>query len=84
MKKVMINVDFIDAETGKVRKAGTKVNLTEDRIAEIRAVNPELITVMGTVEEKKGKGSAKGDGTEQDNQGTAQGNGAEQNGQATE
>lgn len=58
MKKVMINVDFIDAATGKVRKAGTKVNLTEDRIAEIRAVNPELITVMGTVEEKKGKESA--------------------------
>lgn len=71
MKKVMINVDFIDAETGKVRKAGTKVNLTEDRIAEIRAVNPELITVIGTVEEKKGKEPA-------------QGNGAEENGQATE
>lgn len=53
MKKVMINVDFIDAETGKVRKAGTKVNLTEDRVAQIRAVNEELITVIGTVEEKK-------------------------------
>ena len=53
MKKVMINIDFIDAETGKVRKAGTKVKLTEDRVAEIRAVNPELITVIGTVEEPK-------------------------------
>ena len=68
MKKVMINVDFIDAETSKVRKAGTKVNLTEERVAEIRGVNAELITVIGTVEEKKGKGSAKGDDTEQDNQ----------------
>lgn len=50
MKKVMINIDFIDAETGKVRKAGTKVNLAEERVAEIRAVNPDLITVIGTVE----------------------------------
>ena len=65
MKKVLINVDFIDAGTGKVRKAGTKANLSDDRIAEIRAVNPELITVMGTVEEKKGKEPAQGDGTEQ-------------------
>ena len=53
MKKVMINIDFIDAETGKVRKAGTKVKLTEERVAEIRAVNPDLITVIGTVEEPK-------------------------------
>lgn len=65
MKKVMVNIDFIDAGTGKVRKAGTKVNLTEDRIAEIRAVNPEIITVIGTVEEKKGKESAQSNGTEQ-------------------
>lgn len=56
MKKVMINKDFIDAITGKVRKAGTKVKLTEDRVAEIRAVDPELITVMGTVEEPKQAG----------------------------
>lgn len=53
MKKVMINIDFIDAETGKIRKAGTKVNLTEERVAEIRAVNPDLITVIGTVEKPK-------------------------------
>ena len=71
MKKVVINVDFIDAETGKVRKAGTKANLTEERVAQIRGVNTELITVIGTVEEKKGKDSA-------------QDNGEEQNGQVTE
>lgn len=65
MKKVMVNIDFIDAGTGKVRKAGTKVNLTEDRIAEIRAVNPEIITVIGTVEEKKGKEPAQSNATEQ-------------------
>lgn len=53
MKKVIINTDFIDAETGKVRKAGSKVKLTEARVAEIRAVNPDLITVYGTVEEPK-------------------------------
>ena len=52
MKKVMINVEFIDAETGKRRKAGSKVQMTEARVEAIRAVDPNLITVYGTVEEK--------------------------------
>ena len=41
MKKVMINVDFIDAETGKRRKAGSKVQMTEARVEAIR--NSELV-----------------------------------------
>ena len=48
--KVLINTDFIDAVTKKLRKAGTKVELTEERIAAIREVNPDFIAVIGTVE----------------------------------
>lgn len=53
MKKVMINADFIDRETGKIRKAGKTVELSDERVEEIKSVNPELITVLGTVPEKK-------------------------------
>jgi RNA:NAD 2'-phosphotransferase (TPT1/KptA family) len=48
--KVLINTDFIDAVTKKLRKAGTKVELSEDRIAAIREVNPDFITVIGGAE----------------------------------
>ena len=53
MKKVMINIDFIDAHTGKRHKAGNKEKMSEERVAEIRAVNPDLITVIGSEEEPK-------------------------------
>lgn len=56
MKKVIINVDFIDAHTGKVRKAGSKAQMTNERVEEIRAVNPDLITVYGSVEEPQQAG----------------------------
>lgn len=52
MKKlVMINVDFIDAYTGEMHRAGDKVEMTEARIAEVKAVDPEFVSVIGTVEE---------------------------------
>ncbi len=53
MKKVIINSDFVDRETGKVRKAGKTVELPDERVEEIKSVNPDLITVIGTVAEKK-------------------------------
>lgn len=61
MKKVMINIDFIDAHTGKRHKAGTKEKMSEERVAEIRAVNPDLITVIGSVEEPKQAADQTGD-----------------------
>lgn len=51
MKIVMVNVDFIDAYTGEMHKTGSKVEMTEDRIAEVKAVNPEFVSVIGTVAE---------------------------------
>lgn len=63
MKKVMINIDFIDAHTGKRHKAGNKEKMSEDRVTEIRAVNPDLITVIGSVEEPKQATEQTGDQT---------------------
>lgn len=63
MKKVMINIDFNDAHTGKRHKAGTKEKMSEERVAEIRAVNPELITVIGSADEPKQAAAQTGDQT---------------------
>lgn len=52
MKKVLVNFDFIDAYTGKLRKAGSKAEMTDERIAEIKSINPDFVTVIGVVEEK--------------------------------
>lgn len=48
-KKVIINENFKDRYTGKMRVAGKKVEMTEDRIKEIKEVNPYFITVIGNV-----------------------------------
>ncbi len=57
MKKVIVNVEFIDRYSKKKVKAGSKLKLTEERIAEINSVNPHFITVIGNVEEPDdGKG----------------------------
>lgn len=54
MKKVVVNVPFIDRYTGKLLKAdGKPVEMTEERIAEIKEVNPNFISVVGNVEEPK-------------------------------
>lgn len=53
MKKlVLINVDFKDAYTGEIHRAGDKVVMTAERITEVKSVNPEFVTVIGIVEEE--------------------------------
>jgi hypothetical protein len=52
MKKiVLVNYDFKDAYSGKLHKAGDKVKMTDERIAEVKAVNPDFVSVIGIVEE---------------------------------
>lgn len=52
MKKiVLVNVDFRDVYTGELHKAGTKCEMTDARIAEVKAVNPEFVSVIGAVAE---------------------------------
>lgn len=52
MKKiVLVNIDFIDAYTGKLHTSGSRVEMTAERIAEVKAVNPEFVSIVGNVEE---------------------------------
>lgn len=53
MKKVLINADFKDRYTGEMHKAGKTEEMPEERIAEIKEVNPNFISVVGNVEEPK-------------------------------
>lgn len=55
MKIVVINYDFRDVYTGKIHKAGTGKTeiMTDERIAEIKAVNPDFITVVGVVKDEE-------------------------------
>lgn len=49
-KIVLVNIDFKDVYTGKLHKAGDKVEMTDERITEVRSVNPEFVSVIGTAE----------------------------------
>ena len=51
-KLCLINVDFKDVYDPKtIYKAGQKEVFTDERIAEIRTVNPDFVTIMAVVEE---------------------------------
>lgn len=47
MKRVVVNVGFIDAYTGEKYKAGEVITLTEERIAEVREIDKNLISIVG-------------------------------------
>ena len=51
--KVEINISFIDKHSGKLLKAGEKMTMTNERVAEVMGENPHLVTVI--VEPKKKK-----------------------------
>lgn len=52
MKRVLINTNFIDVYTGNLHEAGSYEEMTEERIAEIKAVNPNFVDVVGNAESK--------------------------------
>ena len=52
MKKiVMVNVGFKDAYTGKEYVAGKPIVLSEQRVAEVKEIDKNLISVIGNAEE---------------------------------
>ena len=63
MKKVLINVEFRDVYTGEVYTPGKTYPMTEERVKEIKEVNPNFVTVVGNAKEaksgSKGKNSKK-------------------------
>lgn len=69
-KKVLINQPFKDIyNPKKIYKPGDTAEMTVERITEIKAVNPDFVTVIGNVEEPpveepsaEGKDDGKGEG----------------------
>lgn len=57
MKTVLINIPFRDAHTDELYEAGKTYPMSEDRIAEVKEVNPNFITVVAgaAADSKKGK-----------------------------
>lgn len=53
MKKVLINIDFKDRYNGKTHIAGHTEDMSEERISEIKEVNPHFITVIGNADDGK-------------------------------
>lgn len=54
MKKlVLINEDFKDVYTGKMHVAGSREEMTEERISEITGVNPNFVSVIGAAKKEK-------------------------------
>ena len=67
MKKVVVNVPFFDRYTGELHKAdGKPIEMTEERVAEVKEVNPHFITVVGNVEEPKKADDKKSDNKKSD------------------
>ena len=53
MKKlVLINEKFKDVYSKKIYKAGDTEEMTVERITEIKAVNPNFVTIIGDVKEE--------------------------------
>ena len=47
MKTVLVNVPFRDKYTGEVYDAGKTYPMTAERVAEVKEVNPNFVTVVG-------------------------------------
>lgn len=55
MKKVKVLVAFNDKITGKSYEVNDEIELTEDRIAEVTKVNPNMILVVGNAKKPRAK-----------------------------
>jgi len=55
MKRVKVLVPFTDAVIGDIYKKDSEIELSDERIAEIKAVNVNMIEVIGEVEEEPAK-----------------------------
>lgn len=52
MMKVKVLIPFIDKITGEYRAAGDIIEVSEERLAEIKAVSVNMVLVLGEVKKK--------------------------------
>lgn len=55
MKKVRVLVPFILGDTGELLKAGKEVDVTEDQLARIKAISPNMVEVLGDAKKPRTK-----------------------------
>lgn len=55
MKKVRVLVPFILGDTGEYLKAGKEVEVTDDQLARIKAVSPNMVEVLGDAKKPRAK-----------------------------
>jgi hypothetical protein len=59
MLRVEVLIPFIDKETSNVRVKGEIFEISEERLAEIKSVNVNMVLVLGEVETKPKKTTKK-------------------------
>jgi hypothetical protein len=59
MLRVEVLIPFIDKETSNVRVKGEIFEVSEERLAEIKSVNVNMVNVLGEVETKPKKTTKK-------------------------
>ena len=52
MMRVKVLIPFLDKVTSESRKADDIIEVSEERLAEIRAINVNMVLVLGEVEEE--------------------------------
>ena len=53
MNRVLVNIDFKDAHTCELHKAGKEIELTDERVAEVMEVDKNMISVLESVKKPK-------------------------------
>lgn len=57
MKRVRVLIPFILGDTGELLKAGKEVDLTDDQLARVEAISPNMVELLGDVKKPRGKKS---------------------------
>lgn len=60
MKRVKVLIPFTDKVTGKDHETDDIIEVSDERLAEIKAVNVNMVLVIGEVEPKTKKKAATG------------------------
>lgn len=55
MKKCKVLVPFILGDTGELMKEGKTIELTDDQLARVRKISPNMVEVLGEVKKTKVK-----------------------------
>lgn len=55
MKKCRVLVPFILGDTGELLKAGKEVDLTDDQLARVKAISPNMVEVLGEAKKPRAK-----------------------------